>query len=109
MLTNLRRGVLEYCVLATLDREPGYVYALIRAMQTEEGILGAESTLYPVLSRLLQSGLVKAEWKESAAGPPRKYFRLTPKGRVALNEFRTVWPQFSQAITSITSAEEGLK
>jgi PadR family transcriptional regulator PadR len=64
-------------------------------------MLVSEGTIYPILGRLKSDGLVATEWRESREGPPRKYYRLTPAGTQALNEFRRQWQMFSRAVETI--------
>ncbi|GAA4422987.1 PadR family transcriptional regulator [Georgenia halophila] len=98
IMANLRRGVVEYCVLATLRRGPAYGRDLAVRL-TDEGVLtGGEGTLYPLLSRLRRSGLVETSWQESPAGPPRRYYILTPGGEHALAGFVEAWKPFCTAV-----------
>lgn len=97
ILTNLRRGALEYCVLATLRRGPHYGLDIVRALHAGV-LLGSEGTLYPLLSRLRKSGLVSTVWEESPSGPPRRYYTLTQDGTRALSAFEAAWSPFRQAV-----------
>src|SRR6266496_4198168 len=87
LLTQMRRGALEYCVLALLVQEERYAPELIDALARADGLLTSEGTLYPLLSRLRRDGVVDTTWRESPSGPPRRYYRLTPAGREALDRF----------------------
>jgi PadR family transcriptional regulator PadR len=99
---QLRRGVLEFCVLAMLETEERYGFDLVRTLGEVDGIMvTSEGTLYPLLSRLRKDGAVDSTWQESAAGPPRRYYRLTPEGRQALEEFRTEWTRFRDAVDRV--------
>lgn len=98
LLLNLRRGVLEYCVLGLLTTGEAYGYDIARRLMADGTLLDGEGTLYPLLNRLRRAGLVTASWVESPAGPPRKYYRISPTGRSALRTFREFWPQFTAAV-----------
>ena len=100
ILSHLRRGSVEYCVLALL--RDGEAYGLdIGARLSADGILmNGEGTLYPLLARLRRQGLVETSWRESPSGPPRRYYSLTPAGRQSLHQFTTVWSQFRDAVDS---------
>ena len=91
---------MEYCVLAALQDNPAYVYQLERLMSAQGVIAGPESSLYPVMTRLLRMGHVSASWKPSPSGPPRKYYRITEEGQDALEEFKIVWPVFSDIVSN---------
>lgn len=96
-LTNLRRGLVEFCVLALLETEPTYGLALARRLQ-EDQLVAGESTLYPLLARLRSSGLVESEWRESPTGRPRKYYAITDSGRDAVATFRLSWVSLRNAV-----------
>jgi PadR family transcriptional regulator PadR len=94
----MRRGTLEYCVLALLRDEERYGFDLVRTLGSADGMVTSEGTIYPLLSRLRRDGLVASSWKESPSGPPRRYYRLTAKGRSALDEFAAEWQRFRDAV-----------
>lgn len=98
LLTQLRRGALEYCILATLREGERYGLDIARDLSADGVLLGGEGTLYPLLSRLRKNGLVDTTWVESPAGPPRRYYALTPEGRTALTQFTSAWLRFSAAV-----------
>lgn len=98
-LASLRRGLVEYCVLAELDRGSTYGFDLVKKMQSQ-GLIAGESTLYPVLARLKANKLVESAWYESEEGRPRKYYTLTPLGRESLEAFRLLWPPLSKAVST---------
>ena len=100
ILTHLRRGALEHCVLALLDGEALYGLDLARRLGADEVLLAGEGTLYPLLARLRRQGLVETTWAESTAGPPRRYYSLTDDGRVALASFQRTWKTFRDAVDS---------
>jgi PadR family transcriptional regulator PadR len=100
-LTQLRRGVLEYCVLALLLERPRYGFDLVRELGEADGLLTSEGTIYPLLSRLRREGSVTTSWQESDAGPPRKYYALTDDGRTALTRFTQDWTRFRDAVDGV--------
>ena len=101
VLTQLRRGALEYCVLALLRRQPGYGLDLVRVLSETEGLLTSEGTIYPLLSRLRKEGMVSTTWQESATGPPRRYYTLTDHGNVALDRFIEDWNRFANGVDAL--------
>ena len=105
--TQLRRGVLEYCVLGLLEGRPHYGYELVQRLASADGLLTSEGTIYPLLSRMRREGLVVTEWRESEAGPPRRYYALTAAGRRALREFRSSWQRFTSAVGSVIGPQGG--
>ena len=94
----MRKGALEYCVLALLVDEPRYGFELVQRLGEVDGMLTSEGTIYPLLSRLRRDGMVDTEWRESSEGPPRRYYKLTPGGRKALANFRVQWDTFRGAV-----------
>jgi len=111
VLTQLRRGTLEYCVLALLRERPRYGFDLVRELSAAEGLLTSEGTIYPLLARLRKEGLVTTSWQESDAGPPRRYYALTAGGRAALDRFVQDWTRFRNGVDRVLgqngSREEG--
>jgi PadR family transcriptional regulator PadR len=101
LVAQLRRGVLEYCVLAMLASEERYAFDLVRTLAEATGMETSEGTIYPLLSRLRRDGAVETTWQESPSGPPRRYYRLTTKGSRALKEFRDEWARFRNAVDSL--------
>lgn len=97
ILTNLRRGTLEYCILAMLRNEERYGLDIARDL-VDGTLLAGEGTLYPLLSRLRKGGLVATSWRESDAGPPRRYYSLTPDGQSALDVFDQTWEKFRASV-----------
>ena len=101
VLPQLRRGTLEYCVLALLRHEPRYGFDLVRELSEADGLLTSEGTIYPLLSRLRKDGLVTTTWQESDAGPPRRYYALTTDGRAALERFVVDWRRFRDGVDRV--------
>ena len=99
--SQMRKGVLEYCIL-TLASD-GEVYASdIIANLKEAKLIVVEGTLYPLLTRLKNAGLLKYEWKESDQGPPRKYYSLTDAGVLFNNQLAETWSELNQSVNQIT-------
>ena len=101
VLAQLRRGTLEYCVLALLRDDERYGFELVRGLSEVDGMLTSEGTIYPLLSRLRRDGLVETTWKESSAGPPRRYYRLTAAGKEALEWFTGEWIRFRNGVDQV--------
>lgn len=99
--TSLRRGTLEFCVLALIERGDQYSTDLVRQLGAERSLTTSEGTIYPLLSRLRRSGWVETVWRESPSGPPRRYYSLTSTGRVALQHFRGEWTAFRDTVDRI--------
>jgi PadR family transcriptional regulator PadR len=100
-ITQARRGLLEMCVLALIAERPRYGYDLVSGLGRWEALTTTDGTLYPLLRRLQKEGHIVAKWQESAEGPPRKYYRLTPKGQTLLDRLRGEWEKLAQAVTQL--------
>jgi PadR family transcriptional regulator, regulatory protein PadR len=100
-LTQLRRGVLPHAVLAVLADGERYGVELVQLLSADTRLAVSEGTLYPLLARLRRDGLVATRWRESTAGPPRRYHHLTPEGAAALDAFRTEWRGFRTAVDAL--------
>jgi PadR family transcriptional regulator, regulatory protein PadR len=98
LITQMRRGTLEYCVLALLRDQPRYGFDLVRTLAEADGLITSEGTIYPLLSRLRRDGLVTTTWHESPSGPPRRYYELTGAGHQALELFTSEWDRFTTAV-----------
>lgn len=96
--SQLRKGVLEYCVLALMRNGPRYGVELLRELEETGALATSQGTVYPLLSRLRRDDLVSTSWQESASGPPRRYYELTAAGQAALDEFAGLWPAFRDAV-----------
>ncbi len=95
--SQMRKGVLEYCILLILQKGPAYATDIIQKLQ-EARLIIVEGTLYPLLTRLKNTGLLKYEWIESTQGPPRKYYALTEQGVSFLSELETAWDDINNTI-----------
>lgn len=104
LMTQLRRGMLPYCVLALLRSGERYGVEIVRSLSAVEGMVTSEGTVYPLLGRLRRQGLVETYWQESPAGPPRRYYRITEAGRTALAHFSTEWRRVAGAVEHFLSA-----
>lgn len=95
--SQMRKGMLEYCVLLLLSKEPSYANDIITRLKQAELIV-VEGTLYPLLTRLKKDGILSYEWRESTQGPPRKYYALTPDGSAFLLELDTAWNELARTV-----------
>ncbi|HOI48651.1 MAG TPA: PadR family transcriptional regulator [Prolixibacteraceae bacterium] len=96
----MRKGVLEYCILLVLDGKPLYASDIIEELKVAKMIV-VEGTLYPLLTRLKNDGLLAYRWEESTQGPPRKYYELTDDGREFLGELQKSWTDLVEAVDKI--------
>jgi PadR family transcriptional regulator, regulatory protein PadR len=99
--TQMRRGAIEYCVLAILREGERYGFELVRELTAADGLVTSEGTIYPLLSRLRREGLVETSWQESNQGPPRRYYRITKQGNTALESFVDQWIRFRSAVDGV--------
>ena len=106
LITQMRRGTLEYCVLALLRDEARYGFDLVRTLGAADGLVTSEGTIYPLLSRLRRDGLVTTTWNESTSGPPRRYYQLTGAGHQALELFTSEWDRFTTAVDHLLTQGE---
>ena len=97
---NIRKGLLEFLILQIISTGKVYVADLLKRL-AETDFATQEGTLYPLLSKLRREELVDYEWQESGAGPPRKYYRLTAKGRAQLAEFKDYWTHLNSIIDDL--------
>ncbi|MDR0613963.1 MAG: PadR family transcriptional regulator [Dysgonamonadaceae bacterium] len=95
--SQMRKGILEYCILLILNREPAYANDIIRILQ-DARLIVVEGTLYPLLTRLKNMNLLNYQWVESTQGPPRKYYALTEAGKNFLNELGMAWSEIEETI-----------
>jgi len=104
-VSQLRKGVLEYCVLSLLRDRPRFGTELLNELADTGALATSQGTVYPLLARLRREELVTTEWQESPSGPPRRYYSLTPAGRTALAEFAPVWAEFADAVDLLIAAD----
>ena len=95
--SQMRKGMLEYCILLLLRHSPSYANDIIGKLKQAKMIV-VEGTLYPLLNRLKKDGLLKYEWQESSSGPPRKYYALTPEGEEALSLLDQSWNEIANTV-----------
>ncbi|MDR1370533.1 MAG: PadR family transcriptional regulator [Dysgonamonadaceae bacterium] len=98
--SQMRKGMLEYCILLILQKEPAYATDIIKTLQ-EARLIVVEGTLYPLLTRLKNLDLLCYEWIESNQGPPRKYYALTPDGIEFLEELESAWLEINSTVTHL--------
>ena len=99
---QMRKGVLEYCILSILKDGEAYTSDILDTLKDAK-MLVVEGTIYPLLTRLKNAGLLSYRWEESTSGPPRKYYDLTETGKIFLNELNTTWSELQQAVNRVTS------
>ena len=99
---QMRKGVLEYCILSILQHGDAYTSEIISTLKSAEMIV-VEGTISPLLTRLKNSGLLSYRWEESTSGPPRKYYVLTESGKLFLKELDTTWSNLKTVVNQITS------
>ncbi|MES2701772.1 MAG: PadR family transcriptional regulator [Bacteroidota bacterium] len=102
--SQMRKGLLELCILGIIQRQKeAYPSDILEQLKAEKLVV-LEGTLYPLLSRLKNAGMLGYRWEESPAGPPRKYFSLTPEGEKIYAHLRTTWDELSRAVHHLTVA-----
>ncbi|MEZ4858190.1 MAG: PadR family transcriptional regulator [Flavobacteriaceae bacterium] len=99
---QMRKGVLEFCILSILKDGEAYTSDILESLK-EGKLLVVEGTVYPLLTRLKNAGLLSYRWEESTSGPPRKYYGLTETGKLFLKELNTTWSELQQAVNRVTS------
>ena len=98
--SQMRKGILEYCILSIIDLKEAYTSDILDALKSAD-LLVVEGTLYPLLSRLKNNGILTYRWEESPAGPPRKYFCLTDEGKQLLSQLNDEWKAIRQSINKL--------
>ena len=99
---QMRKGILEFCILAIVSKKDCYASDIISTMK-EKNLIVVEGTLYPLLTRQKNAGLLSYRWEESKQGPPRKYYALTDKGRSYMAELEISWKELVDSVNSIIS------
>ena len=99
---QMRKGVLEYCILSILKDKDAYVAEILDTLKNAK-MLVVEGTIYPLLTRLKNAELLSYRWEESTSGPPRKYYELTDKGQQFLTELNTTWSELQDAVNLVTN------
>lgn len=101
---QIKKGILEYCTLTIISRGEAYASDIIEEMKSAK-LLVVEGTLYPLLNRLKNDGLLNYNWVESKSGPPRKYYQLSEEGAKFLKELAHTWQELASAVNLITNAK----
>ena len=99
---QMRKGVLEYCILSILRENDKYASEILGALKDAK-MLVVEGTIYPLLTRLKNAGLLNSRWEESTSGPPRKYYALTETGQLFLKELNGTWDELRNAVNLVTN------
>lgn len=97
---QMRKGILEFCILSILKSEAKYASEILESLKKAE-MLVVEGTLYPLLTRLKNAELLEYHWEESNAGPPRKYYQITPAGTKMLSELSSSWQTLQNAVNTL--------
>ncbi|MCR5316249.1 MAG: PadR family transcriptional regulator [Bacteroidaceae bacterium] len=103
--SQMRKGMLDYCIMLLLSEKPYYTSDIIQRLK-EANLLVVEGTLYPLLTRLKNDGVLSYEWQESTQGPPRKYYVLTDEGHEALKQMDLAWNELENTVHNIKSTSE---
>jgi PadR family transcriptional regulator PadR len=98
--TQMRKGVLELCTLAIISEKDAYASDIIDTLKASDLIV-VEGTLYPMLTRLKNEGMLSYRWEESTSGPPRKYYQLTSEGKQTLDRLKQNWEDLTEAVNRI--------
>lgn len=104
-ITQIRRGLLELCILNALTKEHVYGYDVVRQLREIKYMVIGEGTIYPILSRLKREGLVTTTLEESPEGPARKYYTLTARGREVLSEMNRIWQHVLDGVLQIQTVK----
>lgn len=105
--SQMRRGLLELCILGLLERQPSYGYQIVTRLAGAPGLAASEGTVYPLLRRLRKLGWLETYWEESDSGPPRQYYRLGPEGRRRVKALRGEWKQLVSSVRACVDVGEG--
>ena len=103
--TQMRKGLLQLCVLKAMSGQRLYGYDIVRQLRKIEGLVISEGTIYPLLSRFKRDRLVRTSLEESSEGPARKYYQLTNQGQKLLTRMNETWQIIVQGVTNIQSAQ----
>ena len=105
---QMRKGVLEFCILSVLKEKDAYTSEILDTLKNAK-LLVVEGTIYPLLTRLKNDGLLNYRWEESTSGPPRKYYGLTETGKLFLKELDTTWTELQNAVNIVTKQKNSSK
>lgn len=101
--TQMRKGLLELCVLATLKGRRMYGYDIVKRLSAVDGLVMGEGTIYPILSRFKKEGLVETTLAESTEGPARKYYQLSLRGKLLLSKMQSAWAEVRNGIDQVAT------
>jgi PadR family transcriptional regulator, regulatory protein PadR len=102
---QMRKGILEFCILSVLKEREAYTSEILETLKNAK-LLVVEGTVYPLLTRLKNDGLLSYRWEESTSGPPRKYYGLTELGQTFLKELYSTWTELAVAVNAITNQKQ---
>lgn len=105
-ISQLRRGIMEFCILILINKKPTYGYELVLNLSKWDSLAITEGTLYPLLRRLQKEHHIESYWQESESGPPRKYYKITESGTELLNSMSITWGNFNNSIDELLNLEE---
>ena len=104
---QMRKGTLEFCILAIVNKKDCYASDIINTMK-EKNLIVVEGTLYPLLTRQKNAGLLSYRWEESKSGPPRKYYSITPAGQSFLAELDMGWKEIVESINRLVGNNQNV-
>lgn len=104
-VTQLRKGLVELCILAVLRKGEAYGYQIVDGLREHRGLELTESTVYPVLSRLAKEGLLQVRTEASPAGPPRRYYRMTPASEKHYQQMTTQWKDIYHSLNTLIEGD----
>lgn len=105
--SQMRRGILEFCILSVIRRGEAYPSDIVEEMRAS-GLQVLEGTLYPLLTRLKNAGMLTYRWVESSSGPPRKYFSLTEQGTAFYKQLEETWNELAHAVNTLKNIDTSL-
>lgn len=105
--SQMRRGILEFCILSVIRRGEAYPSDIVEEMRAS-GLQVLEGTLYPLLTRLKNAGMLTYRWVESSSGPPRKYFSLTEQGTAFYRQLEETWNELANAVNTLKNIDTSL-
>ncbi len=105
---QMRKGILEYCILSILSKNDAYASDIIKELK-EAKLIVVEGTMYPLLTRQKNAGLLRYRWEESTQGPPRKYYTITETGQKFLKDMQQSWNELVKAVNMLNSKKKTTK
>jgi len=104
--SQMRRGLLELCILSILEGGPSYGYEIVTRLSVSPAMASGEGTVYPLLRRLKKLGWLETTWRESDSGPPRQYYQLSREGKTYLRALRTEWSRLASSVDEFLKQTE---